>query len=108
MPIYEYYCNECGGEFEVIQKISDRPKRKCELCGALKAKRKISQTSFVLKGQGWYATDYGNRGHPPAASSSGSGGSGKAADAAPEKPAEKPAEKKDSPPGKDSSAKKAS
>lgn len=61
MPIYEYHCGACDGEFEVIQKISDRPKRKCELCGALKAKRKISQTTFVLKGSGWYATDYGSR-----------------------------------------------
>ena len=61
MPIYEYHCGACDGEFEVIQKFSDRPKRKCELCGALKAKRKISRTTFVLKGSGWYATDYGSR-----------------------------------------------
>jgi len=61
MPIYEYQCTACGHEFEVIQKISDRPIRKCEACARLKAFRKISQTSFVLKGEGWYATDYGNR-----------------------------------------------
>jgi len=59
MPIYEYYCSECGQEFEVIQKINDRPIRKCENCGKLKAKKKISHTSFVLKGSGWYVTDYG-------------------------------------------------
>ncbi len=58
MPIYEYHCNACGHEFEVMQKINDRPKRKCEKCGRLKAKRMISQTSFILKGSGWYATDY--------------------------------------------------
>ena len=61
MPIYEYQCNECGHEFEEMQKITDRPKRKCPACGKLKAKRVISQTTFVLKGSGWYATDYGNR-----------------------------------------------
>lgn len=60
MPIYEYHCGACGHEFEVIQKITDRPIRKCEACGRLQAKRGISQTSFVLKGSGWYATDYGN------------------------------------------------
>jgi putative FmdB family regulatory protein len=61
MPLYEYRCGACGHEFEVLQKVSDRPIRKCESCGRLKAKRAISQTSFVLKGSGWYATDYGGR-----------------------------------------------
>jgi putative FmdB family regulatory protein len=61
MPLYEYRCGACGHEFEVLQKISDRPIRKCERCGRLKAKRAISQTSFVLKGSGWYVTDYGGR-----------------------------------------------
>lgn len=70
MPIYEYECNACGHEFEVMQKITDRPIRKCERCGRLKAKRRISRTSFVLKGSGWYVTDYagkkpnGNGKHP--------------------------------------------
>ena len=58
MPIYEYRCNACGHEFEVMQKITDGPIRKCEKCGRLKAKRQISQTSFILKGSGWYVTDY--------------------------------------------------
>ena len=61
MPLYEYRCGACGHEFEVLQKVSDRPIRKCESCGRLKAKRAISQTSFVLKGSGWYVTDYGGR-----------------------------------------------
>lgn len=61
MPLYEYRCGACGHEFEVLQKVSDRPIRKCESCGRLKAKRTISQTSFVLKGSGWYVTDYGGR-----------------------------------------------
>jgi putative FmdB family regulatory protein len=58
MPIYEYHCDACGQEFEVMQKIADRPIRKCEICGRLKAKRIISQTSFILRGSGWYVTDY--------------------------------------------------
>jgi putative FmdB family regulatory protein len=64
MPIYEYTCKACGHEFEVIQKITDKPTRKCEACGKLQARRHISQTSFLLKGSGWYTTDYaGHKAH---------------------------------------------
>ncbi len=58
MPIYEYHCDSCGHEFEAMQKITDKPLQKCEKCGKNKAKRFISRTSFVLKGSGWYVTDY--------------------------------------------------
>ena len=58
MPIYEYACLACGHEFEKMQKISDSPVRKCPSCGRLRARRLISRTSFVLKGNGWYTTDY--------------------------------------------------
>ncbi len=54
MPIYEYLCKACGHEFEKEQRITDKPARKCPSCGALRAKRLISRTSFVLKGGGWY------------------------------------------------------
>jgi putative FmdB family regulatory protein len=61
MPIYEYRCSACGHEFEVMQKMSDGPIRKCEACGRLKVKRLVSQSSFVLKGSGWYVTDYAGK-----------------------------------------------
>jgi len=54
MPIYEYLCKACGHEFEKEQRITDKPARKCPSCGAMRAKRLISRTSFVLKGSGWY------------------------------------------------------
>ncbi len=57
MPIHEYECENCGYQFEVLQKIKDRPLKRCERCGG-RLRRLISQTSFVLKGSGWYATDY--------------------------------------------------
>lgn len=57
MPIYEYHCEKCGHEFEVLQKHFDVDEMPCERCGA-PAKRMISNTSFVLKGTGWYVTDY--------------------------------------------------
>lgn len=59
MPIYEYECRGCGHEWDELEKISDSPKRKCPSCGALKAKRLVSRSSFVLKGSGWYVSDYG-------------------------------------------------
>lgn len=60
MPIYEYHCAACDHDFEVIQKMSDAPIRKCESCGKNKAKRSVSRTSFILKGGGWYAEGYGS------------------------------------------------
>lgn len=60
MPIYEYECAECGQIIEAMQKISDEPLTICTHCqGPLH--KLISQSSFHLKGTGWYATDYANR-----------------------------------------------
>jgi putative FmdB family regulatory protein len=61
MPVYEYLCKGCGYEFEREQRISDAPIKKCPSCGALKARRQISRTSFVLKGGGWYSDLYGGK-----------------------------------------------
>jgi len=58
MPVYEYQCKGCGHEFEREQRISDAPVKKCPSCGAQKARRLISKTSFVLKGGGWYSDLY--------------------------------------------------
>lgn len=57
MPIYEYECTRCRKHHEIMQKITDRPLAKCPEChGTLR--KMISNTSFVLKGSGWYITDY--------------------------------------------------
>lgn len=58
MPIYEYACRKCRKQFEYLQRMSDPPKRKCEACGAQALERQISQTSFQLKGSGWYKDLY--------------------------------------------------
>jgi putative FmdB family regulatory protein len=58
MPVYEYMCKACDHEFEREQRISDNPLKKCPACGAMKVKRLISRTSFVLKGGGWYSDLY--------------------------------------------------
>jgi putative FmdB family regulatory protein len=59
MPIYEYQCPRCG-EFEVTQRITDAPLKRCPTCRG-KVKKLISNTSFQLKGSGWYQTDYGSK-----------------------------------------------
>jgi putative FmdB family regulatory protein len=64
MPIYEYICRACGHEFEVMQKVSDDPLKKCPHCGRLKLQKMISNTSFQLKGEGWYVTDFRDKGKP--------------------------------------------
>jgi len=61
MPIYEYVCQKCGHELEVMQKMSDKPLTKCPDCRG-KLEKVFSQTSFQLKGSGWYASDYTGRG----------------------------------------------
>lgn len=57
MPIYEYECLHCEKTFEIMQKFSDEPLRRCPECSG-QLKKLISNTSFVLKGSGWYITDY--------------------------------------------------
>jgi putative FmdB family regulatory protein len=61
MPIYEYLCKKCG-EFEVTQRITESALRKCPTCKG-KVERILSRSSFVLKGSGWYATDYARKGN---------------------------------------------
>jgi len=64
MPTYEYQCPE-GHEFELFQKMSDKPKAKCPVCGRM-ANRKISGgAGLVFKGSGFYITDYGKDGKGP-------------------------------------------
>lgn len=63
MPVYEYLCQACGKQFEDLQKISDKPLEKCKFCGG-KAQRVISQTSFSLKGGGWYKDGYSSSSKP--------------------------------------------
>jgi putative FmdB family regulatory protein len=72
MPIYEYCCQECRHIFEEWHKEYTEKERVCPVCGAT-AKRMISNTAFILKGSGWYATDYASQ---ASAGSTGEGGNG--------------------------------
>ena len=60
MPIYEYECMKCGEIEEVIQKFSDKALTKCKYCSG-KLQKLVSQSTFHLKGTGWYVTDYADK-----------------------------------------------
>ena len=97
MPIYEYRCDKCEREFEAEQRITDEPLRSCPHCRSRKVRRLISQTSFVLKGSGWYSDLYSSsKGSKPAAADAGAEAS-KASEAKPESTEAKPPKDSGSP-----------
>ena len=57
MPTYEYQCEKCQRVFEIRQRITEPALTTCEVCGG-HVKRLLSSAPFILKGEGWYVTDY--------------------------------------------------
>lgn len=62
MPIYEYQCTSCHHHFDLMQKISDPPETLCPECSKHTVIKLVSAAGFQLKGTGWYATDFKNKG----------------------------------------------
>lgn len=58
MPIYEYVCDSCGFEKDILQKMSDEPLKDCPACQAPQFRKRISAAGFRLAGGGWYETDF--------------------------------------------------
>jgi putative FmdB family regulatory protein len=103
MPTYEYQCPE-GHRFEKFQKMTEKPRTKCPVCGKT-ATRKISGgAGLVFKGSGFYITDYGKDGKGPRKPESESAPAGEAktgSESKPEKSEPKSASAKpDATPGK--------
>ncbi|HJU48844.1 MAG TPA: zinc ribbon domain-containing protein [Gaiellaceae bacterium] len=61
MPIYEYRCPD-GHTFEVFQRMTDAPVRKCEVCGKSPVEKVLFPVAVHFKGSGFYSTDYGKGG----------------------------------------------
>jgi putative FmdB family regulatory protein len=61
MPLYEYKCENCGEQFEVIQKFSDPLVEKCPKCGRGPVHKLLSSPAIQFKGSGWYITDYARK-----------------------------------------------
>ncbi len=63
MPIYEYECDKCDAVFEAMQAISAKPLKTCKGLGCNdkdngKVRRLVSASGFILKGSGWYTSEY--------------------------------------------------
>lgn len=58
MPVYEYKCEACNEQFELLRKFSDPKLDECPKCSKGPVEKLISQSSFALKGSGWYKSDY--------------------------------------------------
>ena len=104
MPTYEYECPE-GHVFDKLQKMTDKPRAKCPVCGKM-ATRKISGgAGLVFKGSGFYITDYGKDGKGPRKpeTESAPASEAKPSESKPEKSETKAASKPEASPGKSSS-----
>ncbi len=56
MPTYQYRCQDCSSQLEVVQKFTDDPLTQCPTCeGTLR--KVFSAGGVVVKGSGFYATD---------------------------------------------------
>ena len=116
MPIYEYECDKCGVTFEAIQAISAKPLKTCQGVGCNdkdngKVRRLVSASGFILKGSGWYTSEYpsearkkgweqeskqgkgGSSSETPASASSTEASSAKGPASEPAAPAKKPSQK---------------
>lgn len=78
MPIYEYLCENCGHEFETLQKLSEAPLRDCPKCSFPQLVKKVTAAGFRLKGGGWYETDFKGGSKRNVAGESGSSSAGSA------------------------------
>lgn len=92
MPTYVYECTKCEKRFEIAQKITDEPKKRCPSCRS-KVFRVISGGGgIILKGSGFYVTDYRSGEYKKSERAE----KDSAAGVTPDKPADKPAAKKKS------------
>ena len=108
MPIYAFACQDCGHDFERLQRLSDPDPTDCPACSAGgRVTRQLTAPQFRLAGGGWYETDFKKDGDrkrnladkgdgasssgasvaSTAAASASAGGSGSAAPAAASAPA---------------------
>ena len=72
MPTYEYRCVKCKKKFEMLQRMSEKPIKKCPKCGG-KAERLIGAgAGLIFKGTGFYITDYKRSSGPKNGGSSSS------------------------------------
>lgn len=79
MPLYEYRCQACERQFEVIRKFSDPELDVCALCGKGPIERLVSSPAIQFKGSGFYITDYARKGESGKGEGAKKGGGGESA-----------------------------
>ena len=82
VPTYEYECPKCPRVFEVKQRISEPAFTTCDRCGG-PIHRLLNATPFILKGGGWYVTDYPSESRKKALSSESGGNSSSSSESKP-------------------------
>jgi putative FmdB family regulatory protein len=108
MPTYEYECPD-GHVFEKFQKMTEKPRTKCPVCGKTAVRKISGGAGLVFKGSGFYITDYGKDGKGPRKDPVAPGGESAAKPdtaATPAPPAKETAAKAGSAESSSSSAKK--
>jgi putative FmdB family regulatory protein len=103
MPTYEYLCSKCGHRFELFQRITDPPRKRCPECRGSVRRLIGPGAGLLFKGDGFYVTDYRSKDYQDkakaekaaAGSSDGSAKEGGKKPAAPAKEAKPPEKKKD-------------
>jgi len=60
MPLYDYRCENCSHQLEVLQSASEGHQSDCPECKQPQLKRLVSAPSFTFKGGGWYKDLYGS------------------------------------------------
>lgn len=59
MARYDYHCEKCSITVEITKSIKDFAQVEgCPKCKAEMTRLPPTDTNFVLKGTGWYKTDY--------------------------------------------------
>ncbi len=77
MPTYEYECTKCGISFELQQKMTDKPRERCPKCRGKVIRLISGGGGVILKGNGFYATDYRSDAYKKAAKSDKAAGAEK-------------------------------
>ncbi|NPV85083.1 MAG: zinc ribbon domain-containing protein [Anaerolineae bacterium] len=58
MPTYTYRCENCGLQFDKVQKFTEQPLVRCPECGKKSLHKVYTPVGIVFKGSGFYATDH--------------------------------------------------